>query len=124
MLIHYILTGIGGAIGAISRVAASQLFPENIYGIPAQILFINVLGCFFMGALTEGAALHFSISDNMKYFLISGFLGGFTTFSSFALEVGNLTEKNDYYLAIIYILASVTLSITCFFGAVKLVKII
>lgn len=124
MLIHYILTGLGGAIGAISRVAASQLFPENIYGIPAQILFINVLGCFFMGALTEGAALYFSISDNMKYFLISGFLGGFTTFSSFALEVGALTEKNDYHLAIIYILASVTLSLICFFSAVKLVRII
>jgi CrcB protein len=93
MLTHYILTGLGGAIGAISRVAASQLFPENIYGIPTQILFINVLGCFFMGALTEGAALYFSISDNMKYFLISGFLGGFTTFSSFALEVGALAEK-------------------------------
>lgn len=124
MLIHYILTGFGGAIGAISRVAASQLFPENIYGIPAQILFINVLGCFFMGALTEGAALYFSISDNMKYFLISGFLGGFTTFSSFALEVGALTEKNDYHLAIIYILASVTLSLICFFSAVKLVRII
>ena len=122
MISHYIFIGFGGAFGAMARVAISHLFPASILGIPAQILFINILGCFCMGLLAEGMALYFSISDNMKYFLISGFLGGFTTFSTFALEFGLLVERNEYILAMSYALLSVFLSITCFFVAMKLVK--
>ena len=124
MLTHYIAIGLGGATGAIARVALSSALPHTVYGIPFSILFINIIGCFFMGLLTELLALYWSVTENMKYFLISGFLGGFTTFSAFALEFGVLIEKDEYIHAIIYATLSFALSITFFFMGLKVVRII
>ena len=77
-----------------------------------------------MGLLIEFTSLHYSISDNARYFLVSGFLGGFTTFSAFALEFGLLYEKNQFWSAVIYTLLSVGISLSAFFGGIKLVKIL
>jgi len=76
-----------------------------------------------MGLLTQMIESYWSLSDNMRYFLTSGFLGGFTTFSTFALEFGVLFQKNEYISAITYALLSVILGITCFFIGIKIVKI-
>lgn len=75
-----------------------------------------------MGLLTELMALYGSTSDYMRYFLVPGFLGGFTTFSAFALEFGLLYEKHFYELAIFYAILSVLLSIFSFFIGIKLIK--
>lgn len=123
MISHYIATGVGGAIGAIARIAIGKLLPAAIFGIPCQIILVNVLGCFAIGLLTGITAVYWSISDNMRYFLVSGFLGGFTTFSAFALEFGLLFEKNEYVLAMSYAALSFILSIACFFIGLKIVKI-
>ena len=123
MMLHYIFIGLGGAFGAISRIALGKLLPNMLWGIPLPILFVNVLGCFVIGLLTEIMTLHWTVSDNIRYFLISGFLGGFTTFSSFALEFGLLCEKSEYASAIIYATLSFALSITCFFLAIKAVRV-
>ncbi|MDC0864424.1 CrcB family protein [Rickettsiaceae bacterium] len=122
MFLHYIFIGLGGAIGAISRTAVGKLLPVAFWGIPLPILFVNILGCFVTGILIEVTNLQLNISDNLRYFLISGFLGGFTTFSSFALEFGLLCEKNEYVSAIIYATLSFVLSISCFFLAIKIVR--
>lgn len=124
MLSHYIATGVGGALGAMLRVGMSKALPLALFGIPINILCINVLGCFFMGLLTEAMGLHWSASDNMHYFLISGLLGGFTTFSAFSLEFGLLCEKHSYSIALLYALLSVGLSLTFFFLGAKLIKIL
>ena len=122
MILHYIFIGLGGAFGAISRIAIGKLLPKMLWGITLPILFVNVLGCFVIGLLTEIMTIHWTVSDNVRCFLISGFLGGFTTFSSLALEFGLLCEKNEYASAIIYATLSFALSITCFFLAIKAVR--
>ena len=100
MISYYVATGIGGAIGAMARVALSRVLPITFMEIPLPILFINIIGCLIMGLLTEFMALYWSVSESVRYLLISGFLGGFTTFSSFALEFGLLFEKNlQFFLA-------------------------
>ncbi len=123
MLPSYIAVGFDGAFGAIARVALSKILPNVIFGIPFQILFVNILGCFLMGILTELITLNLPISQNLKYFLISGFLGGFTTFSAFSFEFGSLFEKSDYLAAIFYATLSFGLSIGLFFVGTKIIRI-
>ena len=122
MIIHYIMIGLGGALGAMARVGFSKLLPGAIMGIPFPILCVNIIGCFMIGVLTESMALYWSISDNMRYFLIAGFLGGFTTFSTFALEFGLLFAKNEWFSAMLYAILSVALSIIFFFIGLKIVR--
>jgi CrcB protein len=125
MLWHYLLIGLGGAFGAMARVALGKILPTAMFNIPTFILFINIIGCFIMGFVTEILSSHGSISTvNIRYFLVSGLLGGFTTFSAFAFEFALLYEKSEYLLAIIYTALSVSLSLAAFFVGLKITKLI
>jgi len=123
MTSEYLLIGLGGALGAIFRVFLSNILPYSAFNIPIYIMLINIIGCFFMGAISELLGLYWSTSLNMKYFLISGLLGGFTTFSAFALEFGLLIEKGQYLESALYILLSVMLSLMAFFIGLKIIKL-
>lgn len=73
-----------------------------------------------MGLLIEWMTWHGGISDDVRYFLISGFLGGFTTFSAFSLDFGFLVQKQAYMTAILYVMGSVGLSFIFFFVGMAL----
>jgi fluoride exporter len=117
-----IFVGLGGAAGAIARVYLGRLLPSYFLGIPFKILCVNVLGCLILGILTEIMAVYWNTSMNLRHFMVQGFLGGFTTFSAFALEFGLLYEKGFHTSAIIYAALSVVLSIVFFFGGIKLIR--
>jgi CrcB protein len=113
---QYILVGIGGGVGAILRVAASRMLPAMLMQqIPASILIVNVIGGLLIGA-ANGLQLNFDqkIIDDLKFLCVSGFLGGFTTFSAFTLEIVQLLEKEKYFLALAYVILSVLLSLIFF----------
>ncbi len=120
----YLMTGIGGAIGAMTRLFISKLLTENIMGFPFQIFFINVIGCFIMGFISELIAFYWSPSDQIRHLLIPGFLGGFTTFSSFSLEFALLFQKNMYLVSVLYAFISVFLGIIAFFIGSGIIKIV
>ena len=122
MPISYLFVGLGGALGAIARVALTKILPGFLFGIPLRIMCVNVLGCFALGALTELLPLSWNASWNMRHFMIQGFLGGFTTFSAFSLEFGLLYEKGLYPSAFIYAALSVILSLFSFFCGLKLIR--
>lgn len=124
MLAQYVWIGLGGALGAIARAALSTLLPVAISGVPLPILLVNILGCFIIGILSQPLGANFSISLNLRFFLITGFLGGFTTFSSFALEFGSLYQKNLYLPAILYATCSILCSLLAFFMGAKLVRLL
>jgi len=119
----YFLVGLGGATGAIARVVLSRILPSSVWGMPVKILFINILGCFLIGLLTGIMTFYWSASINTRHFLIQGFLGGFTTFSAFALEFGLLHDKGANIIAIVYAILSVVLSLTFFFVGLKFIRI-
>lgn len=123
MISHYIAIGFGGALGAMARVALGYILPSQILGIPMQMLCVNILGCLSIGVLTQVFANYWPASMSMKSFLVPGLLGGFTTFSAFALEFGLLYEKGFYLLAFLYAITGVVLSFGAFFAGLKIVKV-
>jgi CrcB protein len=124
MLIHYLNIGLGGALGAVTRVLLANALPSTIFRyIPLQILAINVLGCLTMGLLTGLMTFYWQPSINFRSFLTTGFLGGFTTFSAFALDFGLLIERGLTFYALLYVILSIVLSLSCFFLGLKAIAI-
>lgn len=123
-MLMYLVVGLGGALGSISRAALINILPTTIFiHVPLQILVVNVIGCGLMGFATESMLIYNVYSYTFRAFLVTGFLGGFTTFSSFILDYANLTNKNLIGIAVLYDIVSVIAGITMFFIGVKLAKL-
>ena len=114
---------VGGAIGALGRYAlSSQITHLMGHGFPWGILIVNVLGCFAMGVIAELSALSLNLSPEMRAFLTTGLLGGFTTFSAFALDTALLTERGDMMNTMLYVGGSVGGSVAALFLGLALVR--
>jgi CrcB protein len=123
--INLLAVGLGGALGAVARVLLSQILPAVLFvQLPFKILAINVLGCFVLGLLTELTGVFWYPSPLIKSFLITGFLGGFTTFSAFSLEYALLIKRNLVIWALSYAILSCCLAFLAFFLGMKIVKLI
>lgn len=87
-------------------------------------MIVNVTGCFIMGLLIELMARKLDVSLEMRAFLTTGILGGFTTFSAFSLDFALLVERKAYAAAFGYCAASVTLSLVAVFAGLAIVRAI
>jgi CrcB protein len=83
---------------------------------------VNVLGSLVMGVLVELFALRLEASQELRAFLTTGLLGGFTTFSAYSAEVVLLIERNDLLAAFGYAVGSVILSVAAMFAGLALVR--
>ena len=106
-MFNIILVATGGATGAVLRLILTNfsktLFTSSIYGT----LTVNILGCFLIGYLIT-SDFSKNINENfVKFFLIIGLLGSFTTFSAFSYEVINLILSRKIFTAFIYISISI-----------------
>lgn len=121
----FLMAAAGGAVGAGARylvgIGALRLIGS---GFPWGTLIVNVVGSFLMGALIEGAALKWSMSNEMRTFLATGILGGFTTFSAFSLDFAVLIERKANTVAMLYLGASVCLSVLALFAGLSVMKAI
>ncbi|HEY9536771.1 MAG TPA: CrcB family protein [Kiloniellaceae bacterium] len=113
----------GGALGAVARhLAVGQVALWAGPGFLFGTLAVNVVGSFAMGAIVELSALVWSPSPELRAFLTVGFLGAFTTFSTFSLDAALLYERGELLLCAAYVAASVALSVGGFFAAVALLR--
>ena len=113
-MFHLFLVASGGAVGASLRYLIGNLSRLYFYHNFLTTLFINVIGSFFIGYLIS-IGYNKNLSENfIKYFLIIGLLGSFTTFSSFSLEVVDLYLSNKILLTTLYVILSFIL---CIFAA-------
>ena len=120
-----IAIALGGAIGALGRYALSSQITHLVgSGFPWGILIVNVLGCFAMGVIVELSALSWNLSHEMRAFLTTGILGGFTTFSAFALDTALLTERGDMTNAMLYVAGSVGGSVAALFFGLAFVRML
>lgn len=113
----------GGAIGALMRYAvngAAMRFWGA--GFPYGTLMINVAGSFLMGVLVAVFAHIWQPPSALRMFLLTGFLGAFTTFSSFALDFSVLWERGETLAAALYVMASVVLAIAALFAGMMVVR--
>ena len=112
MLKTIIYIAIGGAIGSVLRYLTSVLVAKYWSNhFPLATLITNVIGCFLIGLLIGILEKNNLANSNLKWFLITGFCGGFTTFSTFGYENISLFQSNNSALAFGYIALSIILGL-------------
>ena len=111
----FLSVGAGGAIGAIARYGVGVLLAAR-FGASGWIatLAVNMAGCFLMGMLAAYMASSAHIPEPLRGFLAVGFLGGLTTFSTFTLDGYGFWLRGDLVGAVVYIAASILLSLAGF----------
>ena len=108
MLKNFLIVGLGGAAGSMLRYAVQKIFNVQSAAVfPTGTLLVNISGCFLIGILWGFASRSLTWNEELKLLLMTGFCGGFTTFSAFTLEGIGLLKENKTALFIIYITASV-----------------
>lgn len=114
---HFLIVAAGGAIGAGLRHLTNGLALRLLGpAFPWGTLTVNVLGCFAMGVFIELLARRWGGSAELRLFVATGFLGGYTTFSSFSLDFAVLHGRGALAQAFSYAAASVLLSIAALFA--------
>ena len=120
-----IAVGVGGGLGALLRYfLAGSLRPAWWPGFPFGIFIVNITGGLAMGVIAELAALKLQMTPEMRAFLTTGVLGGYTTFSTFSLDSALLMERGAYVQALTYIVGSVVLSILALFAGLWIIRAI
>jgi fluoride exporter len=120
----FVWVALGGALGSIARLIVSQSVSRLLGdGFPYGILTVNVAGSFAMGLLTAFFMRKFEDQQAAQFFMTTGFLGGFTTFSAFSLDVLKLVNGGQTGFALVYVLASVGLSIVAVFAGFVLISV-
>jgi CrcB protein len=82
----WVMVAVGGAIGSMARFGAYRLWPVGASGWPVATLTVNLVGSFAIGLLYIYVAARAGGAENARLFWMTGVLGGFTTYSAFALE--------------------------------------
>jgi CrcB protein len=123
MLKTIFLIGIGGAFGSILRYLTS-VFVEKYYAatFPLATFIVNIIGCFLIGIVIGLLDKNQMTDSNIKWFLITGFCGGYTTFSAFGYENLSLFQSNNSSTALLYIGASIFGGLLAVYAGISLAK--
>ncbi len=120
-MLNILLVAVGGAFGSVARylvgLGATRLAGPNF---PFGTLTVNIAGAFAIGLLVEMIARRFDASAEMRVFIVTGILGGFTTWSSFTLDTMVLFERGEIGLSALYLLASLLVSFAAVFAGLAL----
>lgn len=115
----------GGAFGAVLRYLISLSPIQNLFGkFPFHTFFINISGSFLMGFLFILFSDKWTANEHLKVAVMIGFLGAFTTFSTFELEIWQLVEEQQCISALGYLSASLLLGFAGVIAGVRLGKFV
>lgn len=120
---NILFVGIGGGAGSILRYLLYKFIPHaSAATFPWATFMINITGCFLIGLLVSLSSRNLSWSYEFRILLMTGFCGGFTTFSAFTLESIGLLKENMTGIFILYILGSVLLGLLASLAGIILIK--
>jgi CrcB protein len=119
----YIAIAVGGTFGCWARYGMTNLV-QSIYGrdFPYATMSINLLGSFLMGFLFVETLERLAISPEVRTGILTGFLGGFTTFSTYSMESVLLVEQGYFLRAGVYMLLSTALGFIAAFGGAYIAR--
>jgi CrcB protein len=114
---------IGGAFGAVARYLINISPLANLFAkFPFPTFFINITGSFLIGFLLILLTDRIVLGENLRLAIIVGFLGAFTTFSTFEMEIYELARERDFFSAFAYLFLSVSLGFVGVLSGVWLAK--
>ncbi len=120
---NYLLVFFGGGLGASLRHAVNMLSTRALgTAFPYHTFIINITGSTVMGLIAGYLAFRGEATQHWRLFLMTGVLGGYTTFSAFSLDTALLYERGEVGLAALYVAGSVGLSILGLFAGLALVR--
>jgi CrcB protein len=120
---NYVLVFVGGGLGATLRHVINMTCARCMgAAFPWGTFIINITGSTVMGLIAGYLAYRGEASQPWRLFLMTGILGGYTTFSAFSLDTAVLYERGELGLALAYVLGSVVLSIAGLFAGLALVR--
>lgn len=118
-----LLASAGGAIGAGARYLVNIGVARCVGGgFPWSTLLVNVIGCGLMGVLYAGFTTRWPEQEAVRVFLATGILGGFTTFSAYALDFWVLLERKAHLAAALYLAGSVGCAVLAFVAGLALAR--
>lgn len=121
-MISCLMVGIGGFFGSILRYLISLIPLGEQNSFPYKTLITNIIGAFLIGVIVAFSLKNAKIDEKYILLLKTGFCGGFTTFSTFALETTELIQNGKYSIAFLYTIISVIACIGATFLAEFIVK--
>ena len=107
VMLNILAVGLGGFAGSVLRYMIGLIPVNEMMVFPAKTFMINVIGCIAIGLITVAAAKNGSLNPQFLLFMKVGVCGGFTTFSTFALETSDLIRNGNPGVALAYVLGSV-----------------
>lgn len=122
MGLNCIFVGVGGMLGSIARYLLSLIPLKASNGFPVMTLLINVLGSLLIGLIVAWTEKTGTLSAHMVLLLKVGVCGGFTTFSTFALETEQLLQSGREISAVVYAVLSVVLCVLAVFTAQAMIR--
>ena len=115
-MLNVIAVGLGGFAGAVLRYLIGLIPVNESIAFPIKTFIINILGCIMIGLIVTYAARNSSWSPQMMLFMKVGLCGGFTTFSTFALETSDLLKSGHSLAAFMYVICSVLIGVGVIFA--------
>ncbi len=118
---NILLAALGGAIGSVLRYLVG-VFTVRWFGpsFPWGTLSVNIVGSFIIGLTVEMIARRFNASMELRVFIVTGIIGGFTTWSSFSLDTMVLFERGAFAAAAAYVIGSLVVSFAAVFAGLAL----
>lgn len=121
-MIECIVVGLGGFLGAVSRYLIGLVPIREGMAFPIKTFVINIIGSFAIGLIAAAAARAGAADSRLVLFLKVGICGGFTTFSSFALETGDLIRGGNPGVASLYVILSLAAGVAAVFAGQWLIR--
>jgi len=121
----YGFIALGGALGALGRYLLSTwVYSKGDYLFPWGTFVVNVLGCFILGLVYVWGTEKLILSSNTRAFLAIGFIGAFTTFSTFSLETINIIKEGELRIALLYTIGSLVLGLAAVWAGTVIAQLL